>query len=288
MAIGTLTTAFNSSVANMNSWIQKIYDVMIAGGWILVADSGDLAVPISVGALPGAGNQAGYLIFRSNDAGGGLVEYYVKLQFGQSSTNASMLLMYVTVGWGSDGAGNLTGVTSTPTLIQSDGGQRQLLAAPFYVSATTGSLVVSLWEVSSSAAEHIMFSIERTKNSSFAAQNKIHVSTYNRSGHTTQTISQSVVYFLNVSNCPNFVMPAPGGTPVAAIAGLGEVFGFAPGPTSPSINILGVETLSAGSPGDVVPVTHFGAVHNYLVVGEGNFSYFMGHYVGTGYLMRYE
>lgn len=106
MAIVTSTQtsvpAYFSTNADFQSWYGAIGAACDACGWTKTSDTGQIS---GSAAKPGSTNQImGYEI-RQNAAG----TCYIKLDYASANTNAAHPGLRMAVGYGSDGAGNLTG-----------------------------------------------------------------------------------------------------------------------------------------------------------------------------------
>lgn len=112
------TVLNNSSNAGFQAWATELYNEIIAAGLVQTADTGQLSVPVSA-ARPGNATAAGYWIFRFNDALQATAPIFMKLEVGTSGSVDRPGIWY-TVGTGSDGAGNITGVVRTRALAASN------------------------------------------------------------------------------------------------------------------------------------------------------------------------
>jgi hypothetical protein len=112
MSISVSLQEFSVSTnAAIQAWIQFFHNNMLAFGWVQTTDTGQLN-PLTVTA-PAAGNDtttgsAGYLIYHSND---GLTNYFLKVEFFR--TSSVDMWLNLTVGWGSNGTGTITGNNAT-------------------------------------------------------------------------------------------------------------------------------------------------------------------------------
>ena len=97
-----------STDANFRAWITVITNIM-ATAWVQTSDTGQINLltvthPLSIG------NVQGYQIWRMNDSLQSTTPCYLKLEYGAStSSSATYPGIWVSVGTGTDGAGNLTG-----------------------------------------------------------------------------------------------------------------------------------------------------------------------------------
>src|SRR4051794_36475295 len=98
MAASTLTTTNfnNSSDANFRAWVSAMIAAIVAGGWVQTSDTGQINTSTVLAPLVVSTSQ-GYAIFRSNDTGGSLNEYYIKLEFGSGATSATRPALWITI-----------------------------------------------------------------------------------------------------------------------------------------------------------------------------------------------
>jgi hypothetical protein len=108
MATDTSLQNYDMSVlANYQALMGHIHSTIQSFGWQLSGDTG-VTDPSGVGALPTANTYTNFQIYKPGDA---LTTFRLKVGFGRSGTNAPAL--QITLGAGSDGAGALTGNTTT-------------------------------------------------------------------------------------------------------------------------------------------------------------------------------
>lgn len=95
--------------ADFSAWVNELIAMMLSCGMVQTADTGQLAP----GALtkPAASTSAGYRIYSMF---GGMLA--MKLEFG-TAANTSQPAIWMTVGTGSNGSGNITGQSSTRSLV---------------------------------------------------------------------------------------------------------------------------------------------------------------------------
>ena len=108
------TVLDHSSNAGYQAWATELIVKLLAvnvSQLTQTADTGQLANPV-VAARPAINTAAGYWIFKWTD--GSSTDLYFKIETGTGAALTTPQL-WVTVGTGSDGAGNLTGKVSTRT-----------------------------------------------------------------------------------------------------------------------------------------------------------------------------
>lgn len=91
----------------IRAWVQKVHDALIAIGLVQTADSGQAVISTLLNPASNV-TAAGYEIWRFDDDLQSTNPIYFKLEYGRGNT-ASVPGLWVTVGKGSDGAGNITG-----------------------------------------------------------------------------------------------------------------------------------------------------------------------------------
>ena len=109
--MATLTTSnapYNSTNAIFQAWGSGIDGAFTTFGWIRTSDTGQInwtTVP-----FPTIVNTSqGYSIFRMSDSLQGTYPCYIKIEYG-SYTAVLNPSLWITIGTGSDGAGNITGI----------------------------------------------------------------------------------------------------------------------------------------------------------------------------------
>lgn len=106
---GALNTK-NDTAANLKAWIQALHDNLLAAGLVQTADTGQLSIS-GISAVLSAGSYLAPLIYRFDDSLAGSSPVIIKLRpyAGYFSTDPPRGNVAISVGTGTDGAGNLTG-----------------------------------------------------------------------------------------------------------------------------------------------------------------------------------
>lgn len=147
--------------AEFRAFGQPISAFLAAAGLVQTADTGQ--INWTTVTKPATTNTvAGYEIWRFNDALQATAPVFLKLEYGTGTTNVPSF--WITVGSGSDGTGNLTGVLSTRT--QTNCNTSITGTRNFYLSAAAGRL--ALVSDAASATQMIVIVIERTKDATGA------------------------------------------------------------------------------------------------------------------------
>lgn len=153
--------------ANVQAFVTMFHTNMVAFGWVQTSDTGQVNPATAVN--PGTGNNSttgsiGYIVYHSND---GLTTYYLRVQFFRTDNTSPWFKL--TMGWATDGAGNITGNSQSLSSIQSNrsytGAQQVLMAGG--AGWVTFNGCASVNDVSSAH----LFSVERDRDSSGAEVN---------------------------------------------------------------------------------------------------------------------
>jgi hypothetical protein len=261
MAATTVTRApINDTDANFRLWGKAISDQLAAGGWVQTTDTGQ--INWTTVTKPGAANTvAGYEVWRSNDAGGGLNQIYVKIEYG-SSGSANIPGVWLTVGWASDGAGALTGITTTRTQITQGISSSTTYACN--LAAGTGWFCFVLF--TGLTNNGMLLSVERTKAANNSDQNEVLVLTavYNAgvksqvlnyaTGVYAQETSPNAQAFINLTNAV-----------ASGSGGMCLQFGQKGGLTNPSQNVFGGNNTSIGSSATTFTMALYGATRTFII-----------------------
>ena len=240
---------------------KMVSDQMLAGGWVKTADTGQ--IDWTTVTAPGAFNtERGYEVWKSTDGGsGGLVDIYVRIGYGSGNSGDRPRYIFK-VGFGSDGAGNLTGAALSSVF-------------DFYFNATDTEPYNSNLSVGSNwicmvffteFSQCCFFSLERLVDSSGNPTNELLIiyQTAASSSVNCQVLSPSVVYAnqaalqLNL----NFANAFNGGE-----LGVSLVFGQKAGATNPSSNIFGITPALFGAAGGQAVIPNYGENRNYIFNG---------------------
>lgn len=139
---------------------SAIDTAILAMGWVHSGDTGQMN-PASTNRT-GVNSSAGYIIYTMNDALQATAPVYLKILFGQSAT-ATMYRLIIQTSTATDGAGNLTGNTSTAQTITSSA---TTAAKNCYFSGTTSRLQFCLFPDTTTAVCFV--SIERDRDAAGA------------------------------------------------------------------------------------------------------------------------
>lgn len=139
----------NATAADFRTWGKAVSDAFAAVGLVKVPDAGTIdwaaahVMPTNPGAL---GSVIGFEIWRFQDALQPTHPVFIKVEYG-AIHSATFPGIWVTVGRGTDGAGNISGVLAprraTEASTNSGGAAAPTSIEPIYVSSDGSSLVLS-------------------------------------------------------------------------------------------------------------------------------------------------
>jgi len=264
-ALTTVLAGDNTTDALFRTWGKAISDQMAAGGWIKTADIGqiDWATVLKPAAV---NTSQGYEIWRSNDAAGSLNQIYVKIEYG-SGVAAVAPGLWLTVAFGSNGSGALTGFMSTRTQLAAAGSATPA-GLNSYLSVTPGRFSFNMF---SQSAYVISFHVERTLDISLNPKNEVLIIGWG--GNPTlmnyrQVVSQTEGVFPIVTSNTIAVALTDANSLQSGAIGLALIFGQRGALTSPSTNNLGVYSTNLGAAGTVVAIPIYEVNVNYICLGS--------------------
>ena len=166
-----MATRFSNTLQNSNStdaleraWAQFIFDTFVTtGGWVQTADTGQVTISAIAHATV-ANTYQGYHIYKMADTLQATTPCFLRVEFGASAAAANSPAFKITVGTGTDGAGNITGVLSGPFIVTT--ALNTTTGCNSYGSADTNRCHLLLF---CQGTTQLVFSIERTKNATTGA-----------------------------------------------------------------------------------------------------------------------
>jgi hypothetical protein len=161
------TTNTCTTDAEFRALIVELQGKFSAVGLVQTSDTGQINT--STVAKPTVNNTAaGYDIWRFNDTTQSTAPLYIKLEYGVTGT-VTLFGMWITIGSGTDGAGNLTGVTTTRRQTSPSSGSPSVSTWTSYLCYKDGFLGL-VWKaggMGSSIGQNV-FAISRTCDGSGA------------------------------------------------------------------------------------------------------------------------
>jgi hypothetical protein len=283
----------NTTDATFRLWGKFISDSLTSAGIVLTGDTGQ--INWATVTTPAAANtKQGYEIRRFADALQATKPVFFKLSFG-SGAAAGRPAIWITIGTGSDGAGNITGVLVAETQYATVG----VNAATDYkhvFSGDTDRFAVAMGYTPANGSQQALFmSIERTKDSTNANNSDgLLVSICTPSGFAVyrfQVIPFTGAIPANETK-GNSLIPLSDSTLDGVNVGVFEPTFFNFGKyVNPGLNWLGYRTNEIAAE-SIITIDVDGTNHSYFVLGTalaafwGNF--FISDRNSNAVLMRYE
>lgn len=144
---------FNTD-ADFRTYCQKVAALFVAAGLVNTADTGQIN-NTTVLKPSAASTFQGYEIYRMNDASQATSPIFIKVEYGSGSTSATRPALRWQVGTGTNGAGTLTGITTTLTVTaQSSTSTASSVRSGYAVSFTGGAIVLVGYDTTSNAYLH--------------------------------------------------------------------------------------------------------------------------------------
>lgn len=162
MAVRLVETVYTRSDTTdvIRSWAGALSALLLSAGWVRTSDSGQTAAA-SLPACSAVWQFAGYEIWRMDDSLQSTAPCVIKLSYGCAG-HMNLARLEMTVGTGSDGAGNITGILGVASAYLTGTGTGA--GASFWGSAGPGRFCFFVGSTSA-ASGHFMMSIERIRDS---------------------------------------------------------------------------------------------------------------------------
>lgn len=159
---------FNDTDAHFRGWVQAISDGLQTGGLTKTADSGQINTA-TVTKPGGTSTSQGYEIRQFTDALSGTKPVVFKIEYGSGTGSANEPAIWLTIGTGSDGSGNITGTTLLArTMIRCNGATSSSVSFAINVDTSRFTLAMNAYTASTVTAVNL----ERSKDSSLADSNE--------------------------------------------------------------------------------------------------------------------
>lgn len=283
----------NSSDALFRAWGSAFAAGLAAVGLVQTADVGQIDWGTALAPVAPDTVQ-GYEIWRFADALQASAPAFIKFEYGSGgATNYPAI--WVTVGDGSDGAGNLTGATSTRQRCSCNNSTAVVLK-PMRMSGDTNRLQAHLFYDATGVTFTLFVAIERTKNSTGAdTDDGILINTNAIGGGAGQWRQQYLQLGIGPTTqesrwgvlAPSFGTGSAGGNfavyPVFLSAGVY---------LNPPLGVIGAFNGDVVT-GNTISLNVYGASHTYFCCGTSTGATAQAVQAGTvanavGVLMRYE
>lgn len=163
-ALNMTLTGDNTTATSFRAWGTGVDGTFVTVGWVRTSDTGQINFT-SVAAPGATSTSMGYSVFRMNDTLQATQPVFLKIEYGSSAASTATPALWVTIGTGSDGAGNITGILRTRFHIAAGAAGHTGVC---YFSGDSGRYACTLWPLSSNANLYMILSIERTKDAAGA------------------------------------------------------------------------------------------------------------------------
>lgn len=281
----------SSTAANIQNWAGLVQSLLTSGGWVQTSDTGQTAAA-SLPATTAANQSVGYQVWRMADALQASYPVYMKIEFG-SNAAATTAAVYVTIGTGSDGAGNITGVLFARQQVATSTGSPASTTGSFRGSADTNRLWFALIG-NSGAAGSSLLSIERTKDALGADSNEGVLVTIGGSAANSAVWTTRFHQFVSFTNNTFPALTVLGAfVPSGTTWADGTAIGVCPvryhnaSPSNPGLNLM--VYLNGDTPASsAVSIAAYGTSHTYLPLGTGVFSTAVPANANASLLCRWE
>lgn len=276
MSAATFSMNFdNTSDTTFRAWASALDTQILAMGWVHSTDSGQANLSTMTRSTTAGAN---YIIYKTND---GLTPIFLKIEYisGGTTTTPGFTM---SVGWATDGAGNLTGVLATSRWSCSIFGSQSSDTTPrnCVISGSAGRLAFVLNTDASTVANTILASVERSKDATGADTTDAVIvsllagSTAIQVGATAASAAQHYVPSSG-SAVPSVDMPLPiilsnaasGSSAFGTSIGAGIPIPLAGSAQNPGTNILGVLAADYPTAGATATIAVYGTNHTYYSVG---------------------
>lgn len=274
----------NVDDASFRNWGSRLCAALEAVGFIKTADTGQ--IDWTTVTKPAISTYQGYEIRRLSDTLQSSVPIYAKIEFG-AATTATYPKMRITLGRGTDGAGNITGIPATQVVLTC--ASQNATAYDCYVSGGEGYVAFGMF-VTGTSSYVLLFYIARPRDAGGTINNK----GFNIVGQSGSTFTQQW-YPAVGSPMPNTPMAGPfctgpkvGTGSFGTTVGVFPVFtymGYAAHPDGVGIAYFPADMAGGGV---VVTLQMFGANHDFVTGGAAGTGFINGNSTVSSLLLRWE
>lgn len=296
MATSTSTTipCKSDSTGSIRAWAGFIFSALLAGGWIRTSDTGQT----DTGSLPAAtttSQSCGYQVWKLSDTLSGSAPVFVKWEVGSGGTADTQAQVWVTIGTGSDGAGNITGTVLARTALSDGTVAPGPSTSTCYSSVGTGYCAFAMFSDGWGSGMFI-FSLERTKDALgndtatgllLTSITKITASAGAATVQLFQAVPFSGSWLANQSSV-GASLPSGSTFTVGAAIGVSPLRHFAGGTVNPGVGLMAYLNGDTAA-GNVLSMAAYGTSHSYLTLGATDWpSNVDGLNTNAVLMMRYE
>lgn len=298
-SLQTNTVVDHTGDAGFRAWASEYSNALQTIGLVQTADTGQ--INLVTATRPGTSANAGYEIWRFNDALQATKPIFLKVFYGTTNTATSPRVQ-IQVGTGSDGAGNLINPSSTFNAISGKAPSSTVTTYLSNFSMVDGTLAIA-WKIGAwgSASAASFFAVCRTCDTN-GDPDGVGFSVYAYGGNSTSGQTEQLQFrrsdntwssYIN-NLCPTCLIPGDATTPtfVGSDAQVLLHFGFFPR-VQPIHGLLCVKTSEFGADSTFTAAPVGATTRTYLVLGptyygngQGSFSYGNGNTSqSTGYTL---
>ncbi len=279
--------------AGLRLFWQIIKTQLLAGGWVQTSDTGQ--IDWTTVTLPAVNTLIGYEIFRTNDAGGSLANFYVKFEYWTNAGSTDRPRIKVQFGWGSNGTGTLTGILSTQVELNAN----TITSASLQNCNLAAGAGWFCFHIGQSAANFgYVISVERLKDANRNDTNNIYIFTHTNTagGYKDQVFNQTIAYtqrtgMNNQSGGVTFTDPYYSQSPQNSKVAVGFLLPWGETLLSPAQNILGCGGGQIGVVQGITTHLSYGTTKTYIVnaysASQGH-GFAWGGGVAVCFLTRFE
>lgn len=255
----------NDNDANFRAWGKAISDSLIAGGFTRVYNSADWATVLR----PAVSNSYTMVEVFQSAAISGLNRWFIRLDYGASSTSTITLSLRIQVGWIHDGAGNLTQAGAVNTASFS-GSTTTLVNC--YLSSGAGDWISNAVFSGTAIGSSILFTVERTVKQDLTQNDELLLilKVVGVTNFETQVVPRvgSVPVKQSTAGSTGITFIDPGNSVYNGEAGVCTIQGIKGGQTSASINFFGGASTVFNLQGSIETIESYGVGHSYVTLAS--------------------
>lgn len=150
---------YDTDAAGYRAWVSSIHNAILACGLVQTADTGQ-ADPATINPVTSI-ISAGYCVYRFNDALQVASPIYLRIDWSHGN-GSNVAGLWISVGTGTDGAGNLTGATSG--VFKCTPAQAATAAANHFVSAEQGYFALACIGTAANNMNGLAVGVERIRS----------------------------------------------------------------------------------------------------------------------------
>jgi len=282
MAANTFSVAPSNSTATLyRAWVGALRGALLACGWTQTSDTGQMDVS-SLTVPTAIQTSSGYMVFAMADDLQATNPVYMRIDVGSGNAVNSPSI-WVQVGTATDGAGTLSGKTTTQRQLVPYSSDSSTTASASFYSGSTSRFVCVFWvggTTNSGGHYGQLISVERTHDASGSdTADGVMVFTSSFTGSTnvfSQYLSYSAATQPPAYQHWNCALPTTGTGAANNNVYLYPVRGWGFGETGPSLNLLMYFTADLVSQNSVTATLWPGSSGTILPLGyeiNGNFGY---------------